>query len=83
VFGVEPRPFARDNSGGTRAASPHLHYNEFLGWGVVEKLERGTAISGASGQWGGWLGERGSDGRVETGSDNLSGHEFWTGKLKK
>jgi hypothetical protein len=52
VFGIEPRPFAGDNSGGTRAASPHLHYNEFLSRGVVEKLGRGTAISRANGQWG-------------------------------
>jgi hypothetical protein len=29
------------------------------------------------------LGEEVQDGRLETGGDNLSGHEFWTGKLKK
>jgi hypothetical protein len=52
VFGIEPRPFAGDNSGGTRAASPHLHYNEFLSGGGVEKLERGAGISGAGGHWG-------------------------------
>jgi hypothetical protein len=59
VFGIEPRPFAGDNSGGTRAASPHLHYNEFISWGVVENFSMALVYQVLVAN-GGWLGGRSS-----------------------
>ena len=40
MVGIEPRPFAGGNSGGTRAASPPLDYNRVLRRG--ELLEVGS-----------------------------------------
>jgi hypothetical protein len=48
MVGIEPRPFARHNSGGTRAASPGFT-KQFLYEGV-EELPRGTALSRANGR---------------------------------